>query len=78
MRTAWSVLGQTTTRSLAPSGLAEYGSDDEFITEDAYLEQPTDRVSLISGFNYISRIFRSALLCHMSLNRTFSQKPHPG
>lgn len=32
--------------------------DDEYIMENAYLEQTQDVVPLITGFNYNSKIFR--------------------
>lgn len=44
--------------ALSLEGDADTSRDDEYITEDGYLEQPPDTVPLITGFNYISKIFR--------------------
>lgn len=33
-------------------------SDDEFVGDSRYMEQPVGRTSVISGFIYISKLFR--------------------
>ncbi len=33
-------------------------SDDGYLTEEAYLEQPDGQTPIISGFYYLSKLFR--------------------
>lgn len=37
-------------------------SDDEFLTDQGFLDQPEDRPSVLSGFYYITKLWRSELL----------------
>ena len=37
-------------------------SDDEFVSDSRYMEQPVGRTSVISGFIYISKLFRRKCL----------------
>lgn len=48
----------------APSRILQLtqDSDDEYITEEGYLDQPEGRTPILSGFYYISKLFRSAPL----------------
>ncbi|ORY28647.1 fungal-specific transcription factor domain-domain-containing protein [Naematelia encephala] len=51
--------------------------DDEYLTHDTYLEQPSDRTPILSGFYYISKLFKY----HSSLidkRRRDKRKPPSG
>jgi hypothetical protein len=38
--------------------------DDEYVGEADYFEQPAGRTSVLSGFVYISKLFRSETILH--------------
>lgn len=48
--------------------------DDEYITEEGYLDQPSDQTPIMSGFYYISKLFR---LLGQTLDNRRLDRQHP-